>query len=52
VYYPDGSLKSESVYKNGKIQGKVKTYSEPQKPQMDPKEKEKAEKEKMEKKKN
>ena len=43
-------MKSEATYKDGKLQGKVTTYGEKQKPQMDAKDKEKAmEKEKMEK---
>ena len=51
TYYPDGSLKSEATYKNGKLQGKKQTYAEKQKPQVDKKEidskKEKENKEKV-----
>ena len=38
TFYPDGSLKSEATYKDGKLQGKKKTYAEKQKPQTDKKE--------------
>ena len=38
-FYPDGSLKSEAVYKNGELQGKKKTYAEKEKPMQEVKEK-------------
>ena len=38
TFYSDGSLKSEATYKDGKLQGKKKTYAEKQKPLTDKKE--------------